>query len=76
MPQFIATAAIVAVSSTAFAGGLSSEIMAPAASSINPSYIVPGVLAALLIAAAIADDEAPVAQTLVRLIGASLMPPF
>ncbi len=75
MPQFIATAAIVAVSSTAFAGGLSSEIMAPAASSINPSYIVPGVLAALLMLQQ-SQTMKLLSQTLVRLIGASLMPPF
>ena len=67
----IAAAASIAVLSTsAFAGGLSPEIMetpvveaapAPAASSISPTYIVLGVLAALLIAAAVNqdDDETP-----------------
>ncbi|MFN3664294.1 hypothetical protein [Yoonia sp.] len=60
--KVLATAAAVAVVSTsAFAGGLSPEVMeapvvvaepAPAGSSINPAFIVVGVLAALLIAAA------------------------
>ncbi|MBR2575198.1 MAG: hypothetical protein IKE14_12815 [Loktanella sp.] len=62
MTNILATAAAVAVlSTTAFAGGLSPEVMeapvavvdaAPAGSSINPAFVVVGVLAALLIAAA------------------------
>ncbi|MBQ1203141.1 MAG: hypothetical protein IIX61_04970 [Loktanella sp.] len=57
----IATAAAVATLSTAaVAGGMSPEIMeapvavapAPAGSSINPAFVVVGVLAALLIASA------------------------
>lgn len=62
----LAAAASVAVLSTsAFAGGLAPEVMeapvvmvepAPAASSISPTYIVLGVLAALLIAAAAAEE--------------------
>ncbi|WP_322893877.1 MULTISPECIES: hypothetical protein [unclassified Yoonia] len=62
MTNVFATAAAVAVLSTsAFAGGLAPEVMeapvvvaepAPAGSSINPAFIVVGVLAALLIAAA------------------------
>ena len=62
----LATATIAATATTAFAGGLSPEIieapvvaeevMAPAPS-INPTYIVVGVLAALLIAAAVAEDD-------------------
>jgi len=63
----IASAAAIALAAnTAFAGGLSpaltetqvvdSEIVA-AAPSVNPTYIVVGVLAALLIAAAASDDD-------------------
>jgi hypothetical protein len=62
-----AAASIAALSTTAFAGGMADEVMeapvvmeepmaAPAASSISPTYIVVGVLAALLIAAAVAED--------------------
>lgn len=59
-------AAIALSATTAFAGGLSPEIVeavpmeevvAPAGPSINPTYIVVGVLAALLIAAAVSDDD-------------------
>lgn len=60
------SAAIVALSANAaVAGGLSPEIVeativeeavAPAGPSINPAYIVVGVLAALLIASAGSDD--------------------
>ncbi|MEJ8561191.1 hypothetical protein QTO30_08120 [Yoonia sp. GPGPB17] len=60
-------AALALCTSSAFAGGLANEIveapvmeaeMAPAAtSSVNPTYIVVGILAALLIAAAANDDE-------------------
>ncbi|WP_322891536.1 MULTISPECIES: hypothetical protein [unclassified Yoonia] len=67
MTNVLATAAAVAaLSTTAFAGGLSPEVMeapvvavepAPAGSSINPAFIVVGVLAALLIAASLDDDE-------------------
>ena len=63
-----ALAAAIAVSaSSAFAGGLSPEIVetpvmeevmaAPAGPSIDPTYIVIGVIAALLIATAVGDDE-------------------
>ncbi|MBQ2260056.1 MAG: hypothetical protein II336_01660 [Loktanella sp.] len=62
MTKVFATAAVVAaLSTTAFAGGLAPEVMeapvvvaepAPAGSSINPAFIVVGILAALLIAAA------------------------
>lgn len=56
----LATAATLAVvSTTAFAGGVAPQVMeenevmvAPAGSSVSPSIIVLGVLAALLIAAA------------------------
>jgi len=58
-------AAIAFTASTAFAGGLSPEIVetpvmeepavVPAGSSIDPTYIVVGVIAALLIAAAVSD---------------------
>ncbi|WP_322891538.1 MULTISPECIES: hypothetical protein [unclassified Yoonia] len=67
MTNILATAAAVAaLSTTAFAGGLSPEVMeapvvavepAPAGSSINPAFIVVGVLAALLIAASLDDDD-------------------
>lgn len=63
-----ALAAAIAVSATsAFAGGLSPEIVetavmedamvAPAGPSIDPSFIVLGVIAALLIATAVNDDD-------------------
>lgn len=61
-----ATAATFAAVTTASAGGLSPEIMeapvvvqeaAPAGSSINPAFVVVGVLAALLIASSLSDDE-------------------
>lgn len=61
-----AAAAIALAANTAFAGGLSpaltetpvmeTEVVA-AAPSVNPTYIVVGVLAALLIAAAVSDDD-------------------
>jgi len=61
-------AAAIALSATsAFAGGLSPEIvetpvmeepvMAPAGSSINPAYIVVGIIAVLLIAANSGSDN-------------------
>jgi len=59
-------AAIALSSTTAFAGGLSPEIiespvtedeMMVAGPSIEPGYIVLGVLAALLIAAAVSDNN-------------------
>lgn len=64
----LATAASIAAIATApMAGGLANEIMeapvevvdemAPAGPSINPTYIVLGVLAALLIANALSDDD-------------------
>jgi hypothetical protein len=61
-----AAAALAAFTTAATAGGLSPEVMeapvvavepAPAGSSINPVFIVVGVLAALLIAASLSDDE-------------------
>ena len=63
-----AAASIAVLSTSAFAGGMSPEVMeapvvmeepmmAPAASSISPTYIVLGVLAALLIAAAVAEND-------------------
>ena len=62
MTNVLATAAAVAaLSTTAFAGGMSPEVMeapvavveaAPACSFANSTFIVVGVLAALLIAAA------------------------
>ena len=63
-----ASAAIAAVSTSALAGGLSPEVMeapvvieeavaAPAASSISPTWVVLGVLAALLIAANLPEDD-------------------
>lgn len=63
----LAAAAALAVSGVAAtAGGMADEIMeapvvvaepAPAGSSISPTYIVLGVLAALLIAAAVAEED-------------------
>ena len=69
--SLITASALVAAGSFANAGGLSNQIdeqpvvvmeePAPAGSSISPTYVVLGVLAALLIAAAVAeDDEEPV----------------
>ena len=61
-----AAAALAMTSTTAFAGGVSPAIMeapdvevmpAPATSSVKPAYIVLGVLAALLIASQMDDDE-------------------
>lgn len=65
----LAAAAALAVSGVAAtAGGMADEVMeapvlvvepapAPAASSVSPTYIVLGVLAALLIAAAVDAEE-------------------
>lgn len=63
-----AAVTIAAFATTTMAGGLANEIMeapadvtdemAPAAkSSVNPTYIVLGVLAAVLIAAAVGQDD-------------------
>ncbi len=62
----LAAAAALAVSGVAAtAGGMAEEVMeapvvvaepAPATSSISPTYVVLGVLAALLIAAAVNED--------------------
>ena len=63
-----AAASIAALSTSAIAGGLSEEVMEapivmeepmaePATSSISPTYVVLGVLAALLIAAAVAESD-------------------
>ena len=64
-----AAASIAVLSTSAFAGGMADEVMeapvvmeepmmdAPAASSISPAYVVLGVLAALLIAAAVAEED-------------------
>jgi hypothetical protein len=65
LKNITALAAATAIcASTAFAGGLSPEIIeaapaepAPAAASISPTYIVLGVVALLLIASAIDDDD-------------------
>ena len=63
-----ATAAIALTSTTAFAGGVAPAVMeapvvevmeAPAPSSVKPAYIVLGVLAALLIASQLGDEEEP-----------------
>ena len=65
----LAAAAALAVSGVAAsAGGMANEVMeapvvmvepapAPATSSISPTYVVIGVLAALLIAAAVAEND-------------------
>ena len=63
----LAAAAALAVSGVAAsAGGMAEEIMeapvvvaepAPAASSVSPTYVGVGVLAALLIAAAVAEND-------------------
>ena len=67
----LAAATAIAVSAiTANAGGRSEEVMeapvvvvesapAPAASSVSPTYIVLGVLPALLVAAAVPDGHCP-----------------
>jgi hypothetical protein len=61
-----AAAAIALTSTTAFAGGVAPAMMeapveevmeAPATSSVKPAYIVLGVLAALLIASQLGDDD-------------------
>lgn len=68
MKTFFSTVAATFGMTSAYAGGLSPEVMeapvvlddvtaAPATSSINPTYVVLGVLAALLIAAAVNDDD-------------------
>lgn len=63
---FTTAAALTAFSTSALAGGLSPEIMeapvvadeaAPAGSSINPAFIVVGVLVALLIASGSSSDS-------------------
>lgn len=67
--KFLASGALIASTTFAHAGGLSNEVMeapvvivepepAPAGSSINSTYLIIGVLAALLIAAAVnANDD-------------------
>lgn len=67
MKTLTIAAAIAALSTSAFAGGLSPEVVeAPVVaaeappepgSSINPTLVVVGVLAALLIASAVAEDD-------------------
>ena len=61
-----AATAIALTSTTAFAGGVAPAVMeapvvevmpAPATSSVKPAYIVLGVLAALLIASQMGDDD-------------------
>lgn len=62
-----AAAALLASTTSAFAGGLSPEIteapvaieevMAPAAPSVSPTIIVLGVLGALLLVSMTSDDE-------------------
>ncbi len=76
MPKIVtafAATALILSSTLAQAGGLAEEIVeapvmvepapAPQASSINPTYVVVGILAAILIAAAVSedDDEEPAA---------------
>lgn len=60
-----AAASITAFSTAAMAGGMAPEVMEPPvvieepaepASSISPTFVVLGVLAALLIAAAVAEE--------------------
>lgn len=66
-------AAIAALTAPAFAGGMADQIMeapvvveeemvAPAASSVSPTLVVVGILAALLIAANLESDDEPVRQ--------------
>ena len=68
LKTIIAATSIAALSTSAFAGGLSPEIMeapvvmeeemmAPAAGSISPTIIVVGVLAALLLAASLQEED-------------------
>ncbi len=63
-------AAIAALTTPAFAGGLSDQIMeapvaveeemmAPAASSLDPSLVVLGILGLLLIGASVGGDDGP-----------------
>ena len=61
-----AAASIAVLSTSAFAGGMAPEVMEPPVvvepmaeptSSVSPTYIVLGVLAALLIAAAINESD-------------------
>ncbi|SFR33912.1 hypothetical protein SAMN04488005_0570 [Yoonia tamlensis] len=61
-----AAAALALTSTAAFAGGVAPAVMeapvvevmeAPATSSVSPAFIVIGVLAALLIASQLTDDD-------------------
>jgi hypothetical protein len=61
-----AAASIAVLSTSAFAGGMAPEVMEPPVvvepmaeptSSVSPTYIVLGVLAALLIAAAVSESD-------------------
>lgn len=64
---FTAAASVAVLATSTMAGGLADEITEapvevmvadePAGSSINPTFIVLGVLAALLLASALDDDE-------------------
>ena len=63
----LAASALLVSATAASAGGLAPEVMeapvvvveepAPAGSSISGTYVILGILAALLIAAAVQDDE-------------------
>lgn len=66
LTTLIAATAIAGLTTAATAGGLAPEVMeapvviaepAPAGSSINPAFVVVGVLAALLIAASLDDSD-------------------
>ncbi|WP_019955431.1 hypothetical protein [Yoonia vestfoldensis] len=66
MTCLTAATAVAGFTTVATAGGLAPEVMeapvvmaepAPAGSSINPAFVVVGVLAALLIAASLSDDD-------------------
>ena len=64
---FTAAASVAVLATSTMAGGLADEITEapvevmvadePAGSSINPTFVVLGVLAALLLASALDDDE-------------------
>lgn len=67
MTTFTAAASVAVLATSTMAGGLADEIIEPpvdvmvaeepAGSSINPTFIVLGVLAALLLASTLEDDD-------------------
>ena len=68
LSTLVAAASITALATASVAGGLSDEVMEapvvavepemePAGSSISPTFIIVGVLAALLIAAYVANED-------------------